>query len=506
MLVNQILIIRLKPRCEALDYKCSSNPRGDPQQLVPSVDFAYPPMGSNACNYPPQLFYPDFLKSTVQCREDGEFYQVVLTNAKAERTFAFCFKFLTNPPHSSLGSIDSGIGVGNNGGKIASLYSVLVFVSPYPQESLPQNFHELAADFVHVLQKEGDASSSSRLMPLCKDLIQLRLTTSELSVRLSKYVLATDDDPIDGGGRKAAAATQPSSTQQQQHWSRCHVSTMLERVGVENAVLVFLSLLAENRVIVTGSNVSEVSKTVQALVRLLAPLEWPHTLVPIVPDCQMDLCSNPTPYICGVLRYNLSRIAELICPRENPMGEPDYALNEGITVVDVDRGMIVPAAVVSRPDKRIGLSALLHQTSLMGFPRAAVCDLLNLLKACLPVRNAERADYKIEKRVMIWYAKLFGHFRKFDGLEVLTARNRKMFASAHPCAETQLFLKWFVENGILQYFLSCQQSESSASSVNGGGGGLPIRFQKILKKYAPPMGQMGKRRRTKSLIWKVFTR
>jgi len=57
---------------------------------------------------------------------------------------------------------------------------------------------------------------------------------------------------------------------------------------------------------------------------------------------------------------------------------------------------------------------------------------------------------------MIFYAKLFGHYRSF-GQDILTARNRKLFARAHPCSETRLFLNWFIENGILQYFISIQE-------------------------------------------------
>jgi len=86
-------------------------------------------MGSNASNFPPQLFYPDFMKGTVQRREERETYQVVLTNDKAERfeffknllikklffsTFAFCFKFPTLPQHSSIISTDSGISTLDN--------------------------------------------------------------------------------------------------------------------------------------------------------------------------------------------------------------------------------------------------------------------------------------------------------------------------------------------------------------------------------------------------------
>jgi hypothetical protein len=57
---------------------------------------------------------------------------------------------------------------------------------------------------------------------------------------------------------------------------------------------------------------------------------------------------------------------------------------------------------------------------------------------------------------MIWYAKLFGHYRHFRGLDLLTAKNRKAFVDAHPCHETRPFLKWFVESGVLQSFIASQ--------------------------------------------------
>lgn len=96
------------------------------------IFFRYPPMGSNATHFPPTLFYPDFMKGTVQRREQSEAFQVVLTNEKGERcskkpkffepnrffrTFAFCLKFpvnyccsFSNRKHCSLLSVDSGIG------------------------------------------------------------------------------------------------------------------------------------------------------------------------------------------------------------------------------------------------------------------------------------------------------------------------------------------------------------------------------------------------------------
>ncbi|CAK5090549.1 unnamed protein product [Meloidogyne enterolobii] len=426
VLINQILIIRLRPRSEATEFECScvNNSNID---SIPSVDFAYPPMGSNASNFPPQLFYPDFMKGTVQRREERETYQVVLTNDKAERTFAFCFKFPTLPQHSSIISTDSGISTLDN--RIFTGLSVLVLISPYPNEGY---FSELAADLVLAFQRDN-----ARLLSMCRDLLQLRLTTSESFDAKAKYIVR------DEYGR--------------QQWTRSHMSTILKKIGMENALFIFLNMLAERRIIITGSNVTDVSQAVHALVRLLAPLEWPHGLIPILPDSQIEYCQNPTPYIYGLLRYNLSRISELIVPQNDSSFSPDdNTLNDDIILFDVEMGIIVPP--ISRPKnkQKIGLKALLEQTELIGFPRAAVCELLGALKSCIPIKDAEKADYRIEKKIMIFYAKLFGHYRSF-GQDILTARNRKLFARAHPCSETRLFLNWFIENGILQYFISIQE-------------------------------------------------
>ncbi|KAL3123778.1 hypothetical protein niasHT_009991 [Heterodera trifolii] len=462
-LISQILLIGLKPRSEASEFECSCSGSSS-SSVIPSVEFACPSLSSNFLLFPPILFYPDFMKGTIQRREEREAFQVILTNEKGDRKFAFCFKFPRPQIHTgkrgSMLSADSGIDTLRS----IAPFSVLVFVSHYPQEAL---FHGLAANFVEMLQND-----KSKMTQMSLDLLRLRFTSR--------------------GGTKFA-----------NHWSRSNVSTVVEKVGVENAALIFLCLLSERRVIVTGANVRDVSTTVQTFVRLLAPLEWPHTLIPIVPDSQTELCFNPTPYICGILRYNLSKINELICPERFPK---DELFNNDITLIDVDRGMIVPS--ISRcADRRIGLKAILQHSSSMGFPHSAVCEIVSALKSCLPVRDPEKADHKIEKKVMIWYAKLFGHYRKF-GQNILSARNRKLFAHAHPCAETRHFLKWFVENGILQSFIFSQFRDDGITNTNPfiNSCALLHRFHKILKKYAPPVDGNGNRRRTKSVIWRVFTR
>uniref|UniRef100_A0A914GT61 Large ribosomal subunit protein eL39 n=1 Tax=Globodera rostochiensis TaxID=31243 RepID=A0A914GT61_GLORO len=422
-LISQILLISLKPRPEATEFECScSGPSIAP--AIPSVELACPPLDANFQQFPPTLFYPNFMKGTLQRREEREAFQVILTNENGERKFAFCFKFLR--PHfipnknGALLSVDSGIGTLPPLGYLYILGPVLCAC-------------------VRFALSPGE---KSKIMQMCRDLLKLRFTTSgESSIKPSKYVI---------GGTNYA-----------NHWSRNNFAVRatsdyhrLKRCGRLHNGADFYS--------------------------------------------QAELCFNPTPYICGILRYNLSRINELLCPERYPR---DEVLNDGITVMDVDRGMIVPP--ILRSDCRIGLKTILQHTSSMGFPQSAVCEIVSAFKSCLPVRNPAHSDYKFEKKVMIWYAKLFGHFRKF-GQNILSARNRKLFAHAHPCAETRLFLKWFVENGILQSFIFAQFHGEAIGTSNSlsNSCGLPLRFQKILKKYAPPVDGNGNRRRTKAIIWK----
>ncbi|KAI1718802.1 DENN (AEX-3) domain-containing protein [Ditylenchus destructor] len=461
--IHQILIIRLKTRSNATDYEraCVNTSTA---KYIPSVDFAYPPMGSNRRKFPPPLFYPDFTKCTVQRKESLEAYSVILTNEKGDRTFAYCFKFLSKYPPEEFDLLldDEERELRHN-----SRYSVLVFVSVCSEEVL---FHQLASDFVSAIQKD-----STKIYSMCKDLLNLTLSTSEEAYKRSKYVIS-----------------------QNLQWSRCDIYGAIKKIGVQNSILIFLSLLAEKRIIITGSNVTDVSKAVQSFVRLLAPMEWPHTLIPIIPDSQTELCHNPTPYICGILRYNLNRVKDLLCPL------PEDHQDE-VTVLDVERGVVLPSLEIlnsgsATKEKQFNSRVLINYACTMGFPKSAVSDLLASVKSCLTYKNSDKSNYKIEKAVMIFYAKLFGHYKQF-GEDILTARNRKRFAHAHPCSDVRLFLTWFVENGILQSFIF-QNSQGSQRRVHR----LDSRFEEILKKYSPPVSKKGKRKKAKSLMWKLFTR
>lgn len=449
--ISQILILKLKPRPEANDFeRLCVNTSNSSNLFIPSIEFSYPSIESKLSKFPPPLFYPDFMRETIQRRENDETFQVVLTDEKGNRTFAYCFKFL-NQPISSLEKKKSEIS--------RIKFSILVFISHYPYDSV---FYTFASYFILSLRK-GDKS----LAKIAIETMSAKATSSDIPLNFATNEII--------------------------RWVNPHVSNTLQTVGIENALLVFLCLLAEKRIIVTGTNVTEVSHVVKAFVQLLSPLEWPHTLIPVIPDSQPELCHNPTPYICGILRYNLSLIRQILCPCPS-----ECESGEDPILFDVERGFVIPYLKMDSR-KNVGLNTIVNFSAMMGFPKSMVVELLSELRKCIPFTNPLKADQKIQKKVMKWYAKLFGHFRNFGrtSQQLLTVKNRKLFVRAHPSPEIRQFLKWFTENGILQQFMFTQ---NNATSINP----TMLIFYKILDKYSPPVTKSGKRRKAKSLVWRIF--
>ncbi|XP_019881889.2 DENN domain-containing protein 2B isoform X2 [Aethina tumida] len=64
---------------------------------------------------------------------------------------------------------------------------------------------------------------------------------------------------------------------------------------------IFSSLLLERKVVLISSVLSDLSLTVEALQSVLYPFVWPHTVIPVVPECVWTIVESPTPVICGCL-------------------------------------------------------------------------------------------------------------------------------------------------------------------------------------------------------------
>ena len=137
--------------------------------------------------------------------------------------------------------------------------------------------------------------------------------------------------------------------------------------------LVFITMLLEQKLVITSSRRSLLLSCTTALQQLLNPLHWCHLLVPLVPPkLAADLLQYPAPFILGLASENPGTM-QLV--RDLP---------EDVTLVDLDVGRVILAPKLShhemlQTDIRVLRSQVLYLAQSLGnvFGRSLYPDLWN---------------------------------------------------------------------------------------------------------------------------------
>ena len=77
---------------------------------------------------------------------------------------------------------------------------------------------------------------------------------------------------------------------------------LMEWISVDNFVQIITSIVLERSILVTGSNVQKVIKTVVLLPQLIVPLFWLCPIVTLLPEDMLGLLDAPMPTIFGLYR------------------------------------------------------------------------------------------------------------------------------------------------------------------------------------------------------------
>ena len=121
---------------------------------------------------------------------------------------------------------------------------------------------------------------------------------------------------------------------------------LLNTLSPVSLALTFSTILLEQKVVFFSSRRSLLLGCVKSASSYIEPLEWPHLLVPLVPnDMVNDLLEYPGPFIVGVTS-------------DNPDGN-DWIndLQNDVTLVDLDIGRVILAEVVgdrTNDESRLG--------------------------------------------------------------------------------------------------------------------------------------------------------
>jgi len=107
--------------------------------------------------------------------------------------------------------------------------------------------------------------------------------------------------------------------------------------------LLFLTVLLEQKVVLSSSRRSMLTSAATATLKMLHPLEWSHLYVPIVPlDLAPDLVQYPAPFLIGIPSEDDGSL-ELL-----------NSLPDDITLVDLDVGRVILAKSFGLEDTDVG--------------------------------------------------------------------------------------------------------------------------------------------------------
>lgn len=76
----------------------------------------------------------------------------------------------------------------------------------------------------------------------------------------------------------------------------------------------FIMPIQEQSVLILSDRVEDLAPVTSALLGLLFPLRWPHTLIPVLPASLVHYLEAPVPFLMGMNQESLDRVgADLSC-------------------------------------------------------------------------------------------------------------------------------------------------------------------------------------------------
>ncbi|EQC28334.1 hypothetical protein SDRG_13882 [Saprolegnia diclina VS20] len=107
---------------------------------------------------------------------------------------------------------------------------------------------------------------------------------------------------------------------------------LFDTLDVSNVLTVFTAVLLECRVLLISSQYTVLALVAETLRTLIAPLNWPHVYVPVLPGRMLDYLQCPTPFLFGVQKDLLD--ASLLSE-----------LGDEVLCVDLDTSMVVQGEI-----------------------------------------------------------------------------------------------------------------------------------------------------------------
>ena len=89
-------------------------------------------------------------------------------------------------------------------------------------------------------------------------------------------------------------------------WVSLPFSTLFECLDIDNIVLVWHCMVLERQVLITSTQLSLLTTSLEILLSLLFPMRWSHAYIPVLPHFLIPILSAPMPFLCGINKANLA--------------------------------------------------------------------------------------------------------------------------------------------------------------------------------------------------------
>ncbi|KYB25414.1 DENN domain-containing protein 2B isoform X2 [Tribolium castaneum] len=240
------------------------------------------------------LCYPEAASGPLDITDNAQCYSLVITNDKGERTFGYCRRVI---PEGSTKCIPLAYCILSK--HRAPRFYKKILAELETRHGIPDRERDelISAFYFNKFPRPGES------IKIDLSRFEGRSHDYENVNRMTELTLTLHHDT-----RYEEADLKP-----------------LHTLPTEILLRIFASLLLERKVVLISCVISKLSCCVDALQSILYPFSWPHTFIPILPQCLWDVVESPTPVICGILSVAIVN---------------DHKIENGI-VVDLDTGNIM---------------------------------------------------------------------------------------------------------------------------------------------------------------------
>ncbi len=286
---DHFLVLRVEER-ERAAATASSNAAAPPTQSVLVVTHKLSAPKAKA--YPSSLAafcYSDTASEPFPCPvvqfHPSEHFTFVLTEADGAKMYGFCRGFLG----------------------VERTPEVMCVLTRFPYASL---FHDVL-EYAHVRWILEPAA----VFPLMKQLMRAPPTSSGSTPAAAAAAAATPIVIELLNQDKSAVIEKITFRRIDQSpngaSSQLSVEPLFEQLSVENVLRVFSAVLCEQRIVFVSRSLTVLSECVHAAAAMIAPLEWQHIFIPIVPRSMLPYVCAPMPLLVGVRHEDVSPLLAL---------------------------------------------------------------------------------------------------------------------------------------------------------------------------------------------------